>query len=146
MSETIEIRRERDPKLPALQAFYTSVGYQAPIAGDCICLSARAGDEIVGLVRLAPEAGDLWLRGMMIAPAYQRQGIGGRMLDVLSELIGTRECYCLPHAWLDAFYGRIGFRIISETGVPARFAERLRLARDRGYDIILMHRPAWSAG
>jgi hypothetical protein len=42
---------------------------------------------------------------MMIAPSYQRRGIGTRMLWEASKFMHSAECFCLPHAWLEGFYG-----------------------------------------
>jgi N-acetylglutamate synthase-like GNAT family acetyltransferase len=125
MGDNVTIFRETQADFPSLQAFYSSVGYLGTITADCIVISARTADAIVGAVRLAPENGVLVLRGMMIAPSYQRRGVGTRMLRELSKLMRGRECFCLPHAWLEGFYGMIGFAKIEEDDAPRHLQERL---------------------
>jgi Acetyltransferase (GNAT) family len=105
MVQSVMIRREMAAGFSDAQTFYACVGYSGIVTTDCIVVSAKCGDNIVGVVRLAPENGVLVLRGMMIAPSYQRQRIGTRMLWEVSKVLGARECFCLPHAWLEGFYG-----------------------------------------
>jgi GNAT superfamily N-acetyltransferase len=109
MAENIAIFRDTIASLSEVQTFYASVGYFQVVTADCIVISARSRDTIVGVVRLSPENGVQVLRGMMIAPSYQRRGIGTRMLWEASKFMNPPECFCLPHAWLEGFYGTIGF-------------------------------------
>jgi N-acetylglutamate synthase-like GNAT family acetyltransferase len=122
------------------QAFYASVGYSGIVTTDCIVVSAKCGDNIVGVVRLAPENGVLVLRGMMIAPSYQRQRIGTRMLWEVSKVLGARECFCLPHAWLEGFYGVIEFAKIQDDDAPLHLRQRLAEYRKTDSQIIVMRR------
>ncbi len=130
--------------MPTLSEFYESVGYYGGIAGDCTVVSARVGGRVIGVVRLALEAGILFLRGMMVAPDWQRCGVGSAMLEALSAEIGVRECYCAALPWLDIFYGRIGFRAVAEEGAPAGVQERVQLNRARGHEQLLMRRDGQS--
>src|SRR5215510_9151537 len=84
-----------------------------------------------GAVRLSPENRVLVLRGMMIAPSRQRQGIGARMLSEASKLMGSQECFCLPHGWLEGFYGIIGFAKIDDHDAPPHLRERLAEGRKK---------------
>src|SRR5215471_12063038 len=65
------------------------------------------------------------LRGMRIAPSYQRQGIGTRMLWAVSKFMHPPECFCLPHAWLEGFYGTVGFARIEDDDAPPHLQKRL---------------------
>src|SRR5215470_9036368 len=94
MANNITILREAAADFASVQAFYTPVGYLGTITADCIVISARTAGTIVGAVRIAPENGVLVLRGTMVAPSYQRQGVGTRMLREISKLMGSRECFC----------------------------------------------------
>jgi hypothetical protein len=94
---------------PAIEAFYASVGYFGLIAPCSLVIAARQGGDIVGAARIARENGILVLRGMMIAQSHQRRGLGTKMLWELDKRIGCSECFCLPHGWLQKFYGQIGF-------------------------------------
>jgi GNAT superfamily N-acetyltransferase len=138
--ERITILRETAADFPDVQAFYTSVGYSQAITADCVVISAKAEDKIVGAVRLLQENAVLVLRGMQIAQSYQRRGIGTLMLWELSKFIGSRECFCLPHAWLEGFYGIIGFAKIEDGEAPLHLLERLGEYRKRHSQLIIMRR------
>jgi N-acetylglutamate synthase-like GNAT family acetyltransferase len=103
-------------------------------------ISAKTQDKIVGAVRLSQESGVLVLRGMRIAQSYQRQGIGTRMLWRLSKSIGSRECFCLPHAWLEGFYGIIGFAKLEDGEAPLHLLARLAQYRGKHSQLIIMRR------
>ncbi len=140
MVETITIRREMTADFPKVQAFYASVGYFGMVTEDCTVFSAKCGDDVIGAVRLAPENGVLVLRGMEIAPPYRRKGIGTRMLREISKSIDSRECFCLPHAWLEGFYGIIGFAKIEDDDAPPHLRERLAEYRKRHWQGLVMRR------
>jgi N-acetylglutamate synthase-like GNAT family acetyltransferase len=127
-----------------LVRFYESVGYHGGIADDCTVVSARVGCRVIGVVRLAPQAGHLFLRGMMIAADWQRCGVGSAMLERLDAEIGARECYCAALPWLDGFYGQIGFRAIDEAAAPPYVQDHVRLNRARGHQQLLLRREALS--
>jgi Acetyltransferase (GNAT) family len=112
MVQNVVIHREMVADFPKVQAFYASVGYSGIVTTNCVVVSVKCGDNIVGAVRLAREDGVLVLRGMRIALSYQRQRIGTRMLREVSKVLGARECFCLPHAWLESFYGVIEYGVI----------------------------------
>lgn len=131
--------------LPARQfgdarAFYETMGYRGGIADDCAVFVARIAGAIIGVVRLAPENGAIVLRGMMIAEAHQRQGIGARLLRFVEPSMAGDDVYCLPHDWLLGFYGRAGFVKIDPAAAPQHLQRRLREARPEHPDLIIMAR------
>jgi N-acetylglutamate synthase-like GNAT family acetyltransferase len=134
------IHREMAADFPKAQAFYASVGYSGIVTTDCMVVSAKCGNNFVGVVRLTPEDGVLVLRGVRIAPSYQRQRIGTRMLWEVSKILGARECFCLPHAWLEGFYGIIGFAKIEDGEAPPHLLERLAESRKKHPQLIVMRR------
>jgi N-acetylglutamate synthase-like GNAT family acetyltransferase len=141
MAERITIFRETTANFSAMEAFY-AFGYFQAITADCVVISAKAREKIVGAVRLSPESGVLVLRGMQIAPSYQRQGIGTRMLREIAKFMGSRECFCLPHSWLEGFYGIIGFAKIEDAEAPLHLLERLAEYRKKHSQLIVMRRVA----
>jgi N-acetylglutamate synthase-like GNAT family acetyltransferase len=142
MAETIAIFHDAAASLSEVQTFYASVGYFQVVTADCIVISARSRDTIVGVVRLSPENGVQVLRGMRIAPSYQRRGIGARMLWEISKFVRSQECFCLPHAWLEGFYGIIGFARIEDDDAPPHLRKRLAESRRRHPQLIVMRRSA----
>lgn len=123
------------------QNFYSRVGYHDPIAPESLVFAAISRPDLIGVVRLCVEEGDLLLRGMMIDQTWQRRGVGSKLVKALESAIGARDCYCLPHDWLEGFYGQIGFRKISSEEAPAHLQARYQRYRNGPYPhIIVMKR------
>jgi N-acetylglutamate synthase-like GNAT family acetyltransferase len=121
------------------QEFYTRVGYLQPIKPEDIVFCAFENHRIVGIVRLAPEHDFLVLRGMQIASSRQRNGLGTEMIKVLEKKV-DKLCYCLPHAWLENFYGQIGFKKIPDSEAPPHLYQRLIEGRKIHPKLIVMKR------
>ncbi len=134
----VEVQREPPGAFPELQAFYVSTGSSAKIAPGDTVVSAREEGRVVGLVRLAPEAGVLVLRGMTVA--NPRRGVGSELLRALEPIIGERDCYCLCPRRLEGFFGKIGFVRLAETAAPPHLKARWDHYHDD--DQIIMRRPA----
>lgn len=111
-------------------AFYASQGYESGISAEDVPLAALDGERIVGLVRLVREEGHQILRGMFIDAAYQRRGLGARMLEALeAHMDPEAPCWLLCPPRLHRFYGRIGFEPARDDAMPAHL--RPRVARYR---------------
>lgn len=138
----VSIRRAGPDDVERVNAFYAASGTSGRASKeDTVVLAEREGD-IIGVVRLCAEHGRLVLRSMRVGEGDRGRGVGARMLRVAETLIGERPCYCLPHAHLSHFYGRIGFVQIAEPTAPSHLRERLRLYRDAGLRLIVMGRPS----
>ena len=96
----------------------------------------REGANVLAAVRLVSERDVLVLRTMVVAEGSQRRGIGARLLQRASRAIGDRECYCVAWSYLESFYGRAGFRLITAESLPLHLRERL------GDGLIAMRREA----
>jgi N-acetylglutamate synthase-like GNAT family acetyltransferase len=127
-------------RFPDAQAFYASVGYYGAIANDCTVFATRLDGSIIGVARLAPEQGVTVLRGMMIAEDCQRNGIGSRMLRFMEPYMGGSDVFCLPHGWLEEFYGQIGFVKIDPLKAPKHLQERLIDQKTKYPHMIIMSR------
>jgi len=92
-------------------------------------IATFADNVIIGVGRISYENNLPVLRGMQVAESYQHQGIGMQLLKILSDIIGTEECYCIPHAWLERFYGKICFKKILETEAPLFLQQRIQKNR-----------------
>lgn len=93
-----------------------------------LSLVARSGDIVVGHILFTPvrpvdsgRAGLLGLAPMAVLPAFQRRGIGAKLveagLDAAREL-GARGVVVLGHA---DYYPRFGFRPAAEYGLSNDF-------------------------
>jgi GNAT superfamily N-acetyltransferase len=136
------IRRAAAGDLERALEFYAERGYGGGIAaGDTVLLAERGG-ELVGIVRLAPEEGEIVLRGMQVHPSVQRRGIGKQLLAALARELGSRSCYCIPYAHLREFYGGIGFATVEPPEAPPFLQARVDGYRERWPEkrFLLMHR------
>lgn len=127
----------------AVQEFYTSVNYKAPIAPDSLVLVARENNRIIGAVRLCMEERVMILRGMMISPDREGHGIGTLLLREMEKHMSSRDCFCLPHKWLEGFFGQIGFQRVPADSLPPFLQQRIKQHRASEYpNLIAMRRPA----
>lgn len=120
------IREGSAADIGRVKAFYTSLRRSPDAAPDDFILLAEDDDgKVVAAVRLCHESGYLILRGMLIAHGYRRQGLGKRMLRVLEPHMRDQDCFCLPYAHLEAFYGTVGFEQVADADLPDFFRARL---------------------
>ena len=138
MSVTIRIAHAND--FNRILAAYQAWDYSAGMVPDDIAWLAEVADELVGVVRIAPESGTLVLRGMRIAEQWRRRGIGSQMLRIVSAWLGRRECYCIPYTHLIDFYGQIGFVETPPAAAPQFLASRLEEYLRRGLNVTIMAR------
>jgi GNAT superfamily N-acetyltransferase len=130
------------------RAAYEAWGYDGGVRpADTVFLAESSdGGELLGVVRLTLEEGTRMLRGMQVAPAAQRRGIGTRLLHALVERLGDEPCYCVPYAHLVAFYGQAGFAEYPLGRAPAFLVERIGTYRCEGLAVTLMRWPGAGAG
>lgn len=142
MDMPVEIRRAAAEDIPRAREFYAERGYGGGIAPDDTVLLAERDGDLIGIVRLAPEEGEIVLRGMQVHPSFQRQGIGLHLLAAVASALGNRTCYCIPYAHLEDFYGRIGFAAVDLADAPPFLRSRVEGYRVRfeGKEFLLMRR------
>jgi GNAT superfamily N-acetyltransferase len=130
---------------PQVEAAYAAWGYHGGVApGDVVYIAERHG-AFLGAVRRTLEHEVTMLRGMYIAPAEQRRGLGSQLLSAFVADLHDVECYCVPYSHLCTFYARAGFEPLTDTGVPKFLCERLIAYRARGLDVLVMRRPVISS-
>lgn len=136
-----EVKKLSVDEFEIARSFYKSVGYVPPIQKQDRFFGAFHNGEMIGLVRLAFE-NEVWvLRGMQVRPSYQFFGIGTKLIHLLDSDLGNQQCFCLPHGWLDDFYGQIGFKTVTSlVEVPEFLAERLAENKKKYPHLILMKR------
>ena len=137
---TTSIRIAEPEDAGRVRETYVTWDYARPIAPDDTIWLAEDAGNVVGIVRIAREFGTLVLRGMRIAPGWQRRGIGRRMLTSLDAWLGERECYCIPYAHLGKFYGQIGFEIIEVDSAPRFLRDRIDEYRRASLEVMVMVR------
>ncbi len=80
------------------------------VTGSDACVTARAGDTLIGFGRLLTDYHSIaYINYMVVDPAYQRKGVGQAILEKLLEASGDVERVFLYTDTADAFYTRQGF-------------------------------------
>ena len=124
-------------------AFYRANEYKPTIRPTDVIIVAENEGKLCGAVRLCEENNSLVLRGMRVSEPVRRQGIGPQLLETAELFIGNRACFCIPHRYLQSFYGQIGFEVIDENEAPAFLQARCAKYRDEfGLDVIIECRVA----
>lgn len=129
-------------ELAEVNAFYRQCGYGAVASDAERVFIARAGQQLVGAVRLCVEQGVTVLRGMQVHPDFQRQGIGANLLVACTPFLDERAAFCLPYTHLLSFYARAGFVEIAADALPEFLAARLASYQGRGQQVLAMTRAA----
>jgi GNAT superfamily N-acetyltransferase len=127
---------------PQIADLYRECGYRGGIAAADTAIAAMVGNKIVGAVRLCPEGGVTVLRGMQVLPAYQRQGLGSKLLQACVPLLSSGPTYCLPYSHLALFYGKVGFLTAGPATLPQFLQERQSSYVASGIGTIAMSRMA----
>ncbi len=122
----------------AVKQFYGLVGYDQGLETTDTVVIATIDDCIVGCCRLCKENNSQVIRGLQVHPHYRGQGIGTGLLKVISEVLGSEECYCLPFIYLENLYGKVGFVRIEEKNAPIWFYERYCHYKKQNLDVIIM--------
>ncbi len=136
----IEIRLARPSDVPQIEQLYAEAGYGGGIGADDYAMVALSGENIIGAVRLCSENGVTVLRGMQIKLAFQRQGLGARLLEACGAHLDENMAFCLPYSHLAEFYGLASFETVDASELPEFLAVRLASYLDRGQDVIAMRR------
>jgi len=126
LMNTIAVNSVGAADLAEIEEFYNkTVGYGGGVSQSDFTLAARLDGSLVGAVRLCVENGIIVLRGMQVASAFQRQGIGRALLDHCVPFLNRGPAYCVPYEHLTDFYGQVGFIVTPPELLPAFLAERL---------------------
>jgi N-acetylglutamate synthase-like GNAT family acetyltransferase len=137
----VNVRAAAAGDFERVAAFYRASGYRPVLTPSDTFVVAEDEAGICGAVRLCAEEDVLVLRGMRVAPAKQRGGIGTQLLEGVRASIGERSCYCIPHRHLRDFYDRAGFEQIAIGEAPLFLQDRWRqYTEEYGLDVILMRR------
>jgi N-acetylglutamate synthase-like GNAT family acetyltransferase len=85
-------------------------------------------DEIVGTGQVKPHGDGTWeLASIATLPAYQKQGIAGRIIErLLARHPGTLYLTCMQH--MGPFYERFGFREVPRGEMTPYFRRLSKLA------------------
>ena len=128
--------------LESVRALYRECGYGGGVSEDDAALVAHVDGHLVAAVRVCSEHGVTVLRGMQVRPAYQRRGIGGKLLEACLPLLNHNTSYCLPYMHLTSFCGVVGFVVAEQSKVPRFLARRAAAYVESGRSVFVMQRAA----
>jgi len=131
-------------EISEVSELYREADYTPGVLPSDRIVVAESDGHLVGAYRLAREHDVLVLRGMRVHLGLRRQGIGIRLLDALQDI--EEPCYCVPHAYLQGFYGRVGFVSLQAEEMPAFLCSRAAEYRAKGLDVVIMKREPEPAG
>ena len=105
--EVIPADRWHEPYMPAAEL-------EREIAGGVMFWGCEAGGDLIGVMGSQPVRDVVLIRHAYVAPACQRGGVGGALLE---HLAGTTTRPLLVGTWADAawaigFYRRHGFELV----------------------------------
>lgn len=137
---SVSVRLGAAADLPAVAELYRETNYRSQATPDDTLVLADLEGRIIGVVRLVVEHGHCILRGMRVQAAFQRTGVGTRMLWQFVEVLDGRECFAIPFVHLLGFYGQIGFRDLPENRAPRHLVERAASYRTEGHSVTIIRR------
>ena len=138
----VTIRIANPADYSRIEAAYSEWGYRGGVAPEDVIYIAERRGKLIGAVRKTLEHGVPMLRGMYIAPAQQRRGIGSNLLRSFVADLHEVECYCAPYSHLLSFYAQAGFAPATGSEVPDFLRARAMAYRKSGLDVTVMRRAA----
>jgi len=129
-------------ELARIASFYQAAGYGGGVSAADVTFAACMDGRLSGVVRLCDEHGVIVLRGMQVAPEFQRQGIGRALLAHCIPWLDRGAAWCLPYDHLTGLYGEAGFEPAPPDALPAFLSERLAGYLASGQRVLAMRRSA----
>jgi N-acetylglutamate synthase-like GNAT family acetyltransferase len=133
---------------PLANRFYKQAREKGKTQGSDEVYVARIEQQIIAVVRLCPISerktlsaqppAKLLLRSLAVLPEYRRTGIGTQFMKYVVGEIGTRECWCYPFSWLQAFYEQFGFHRVEPASAPEFIRTPFENYQRQGRDILIM--------
>lgn len=136
----MEILEATQSELGDVASLYAEAGYGAAIDPADIVIVAKDCGVLAGAVRLCTEEEVTVLRGMQILSAFQRQGIGSRLLAACVPFLDRRQAFCLPYAHLVTFYAAAGFELAADAELPDFLKRRRDAYNAQGQNVVAMRR------
>ena len=114
----------RQPSVAEFRSITTAVGFK-PHPDEAIALGlansfcgvcALVSKEVIGVGRIVGDGAlHFYITGIMVVPAYQRRGVGTRIVEALLDHAkqvpyANALIEALPLPGLEPFYSRFGFR------------------------------------
>jgi ribosomal protein S18 acetylase RimI-like enzyme len=117
----VTIRRWEEADFPAVQRLSAAEGWPTPLERPDAALAAWqhswpalvavAGQEVIGFCRALSDGGiTTYIAELLVAPGWQRQGIGSALLEASQRSFPGSRLDLLAMETSRRFYERVGFR------------------------------------
>jgi GNAT superfamily N-acetyltransferase len=136
--DVIPADRWREPYMPAAEL-------EAEIAAGVAFWGYEAGGELLGVMGVQPVRDVVLIRHAYVAPASQRRGVGGALLEELMAaaarrvLVGT---WAAAH-WAVAFYRRHGFEQVAPDVKTALLRAYWDIPERQVETSVVLAKPPW---
>lgn len=147
-----------EPNFRAVNRFYRSQKHKGSASGDehvfvIYQLADTSGssseapqpeDTLVAAVRLIPNDGYFWLRGLYVENTLRGQKLGSELLTFVHSHYEQQSptpalpIYCFPYTHLDGFYRNNGYQNIEPDQLPESLKQLYRRYSGKGESIINM--------
>ncbi len=105
----VNVRRLLVAELAWANACYADADFVPSSPQDLLAVVEVNGNK-AGLGRVVPVAADIGeLGGMYVLPAFRGQSLAGKLVDFLIAEAEQTTLFCIPFAYLEAFYRSHGF-------------------------------------
>lgn len=125
--ERVRMRPGCTQDLPALLELLSTYGMSGEIT-PAECLVAAGPEGLMGFARVEVADGLPFLRPIVVAPEYQHQGIGRRLVQHLLDQLP--ELRVVARGEAVGFYTRLGFEPTSWEAAPLRFRQECEVCPD----------------
>ncbi len=147
-SLSFSVRRATGASISSrVNAFYREHGYAALAKPheSLLVIDERGSDAIAGAARLVTQHdGVLFLRGVFVAPAWRRRGVGTMLARAATEqsVQDGRPCFTCAFDDVSPLYARAGFAVLDEApaSVQSVFDTVSRQQRRKHKRVVLMGR------
>ena len=147
-----------EPNFRAVNRFYRSQKHKGSASGDehvfVIYQLADtsestpdehpAEDTLVAAVRLVPNDGFFWLRGLYVEKSLRGQNLGSELLTFVHSHYEQQPptpalpIYCFPYTHLNDFYRKSGYQDIEAEQLPEKLEQLYTRYSGKGESIINM--------
>jgi N-acetylglutamate synthase-like GNAT family acetyltransferase len=127
-------------QLPLVNKFYKVNRARGKAKGNERVWVVKDKGEIVGAARVADISGHDFLTGVVVAGAYQRQGIAAALVAAVVKS-QEKPCYTFPYGHLVGLYQRLGFGEVAADELPKPLLSRFGRYQGQGRDIVVMRAP-----
>ncbi|MDX1453078.1 MAG: GNAT family N-acetyltransferase [Oleiphilaceae bacterium] len=124
--------------MPLAKRFYSEQQYRCRFDRNSQIYALYLKQKMIACVQIDREHNYYFLRAMVVAKNYRRQGLASQLLNAVAPYISTKDCWCLPFVHLVSLYQTAGFSEHDETTIPPTISTRLQRYHAQGKLLVAM--------